>query len=139
MRHGELRPHEGSSGATIKVSGTIKDHLVSPRRSRSPPGPAGRPVRLLCWTEREPEPSSPSTPLASYSSDLTVQHGYQGINNQEGTLTLTDSTVSGNTNPGEAYAGINNYGGGTMTIIDSTVAHNAGTATSAPASTTPGR
>ena len=120
---------KAASGSTIKVSGTIKDHLsiTSPVTITTwPSGPAGSPAVL--------DGTGAGTVVTVYTagvalSDLTVQHGYQGINNQEGTLTLTDSTVSGNTNPGEAYAGINNYGGGTMTIIDSTVAHNAGTAT----------
>ena len=51
--------------------------------------------------------------------DLTIQHGTQGIANDDGTRTLTDSTVSGNLGAG----GIINDGG-TMTVIDSTVANN---------------
>ena len=54
--------------------------------------------------------------------DLAIEHGALGIQNV-GTLTLTDSTVSGNAEA-EPYAGILN--GGTMTIIDSTIAKNSG-------------
>ena len=58
--------------------------------------------------------------------DLTIENGYDtfggGILN-DGTLTLTDSTVSGNGNGNDAGGGIYNNGG-TMTIADSTIANN---------------
>jgi hypothetical protein len=111
------------SGATIEVSGTIDDHLIisSPVTITTwPGGPAGSPAVLdgaaggtVVFV---------STVAGVTLHDLTIENGALGINNN-GTLTVSDSTVSGNANAAEPYAGIWNYQG-TMTIIDSTVAKN---------------
>ena len=58
--------------------------------------------------------------------DLTIENGALGIFNEEATLTLIDSTVSGNATTAEPYAGIWNYTQSTMTVIDSTVTKNSG-------------
>jgi Bacterial Ig-like domain (group 3) len=115
---------EAASGATIKVSGTIDDNLTitSPVTITTwPGGPAGSPA-VLDGTARG------SVVYVDEASgvtldDLTIDNGLTGVVNFYGTVTLTDSTVSGNANPGEPYAGINNEYG-TMTIMDSTVAKN---------------
>jgi Bacterial Ig-like domain (group 3) len=109
------------SGATIEVSGTIDDHLSisSPVTITTwPGGPAGSPAVL----DGTPRGTVVQVLVAGVTlHDLTIENGSVGIYN-EGTLTLTDSTVSGNANVAEPYAGISNYG--TMTVIDSTVARN---------------
>jgi hypothetical protein len=117
---------QAASGATIKVSGTIHDHLViqSPVTITTwPSGPAGSPAVL--------DGTGSGTVVRVNSAgvtlhDLTIQHGQLGIWNVEGALTVTDSTVSGNATAAEGYAGIWNYGGGTMTIVDSTITKNSG-------------
>jgi large repetitive protein len=111
---------KAASGATIEVSGTIDDHLLisSPVTITAwPGGPAGSPAVL--------DGTANGIVVAVNAAgvtldDLTIEDGTRGIDNG-GTLTLTDSTVSGNA--GE-YGGISNGSGGTMTIIDSTVAGN---------------
>ena len=116
---------QAASGATIKVSGTINDHL-----SISSPititnwagGPAGSPGVL--------DGTGSGIVVNVFSSgvtlnQLTIENGTLGINNNAtGTLTLTNSTVSGNATGAEPYAGIANVG--TMTIVDSTVTNNSG-------------
>jgi hypothetical protein len=121
---------KAASGATIKVSGTIDDHLniQSPVTiTRWPGGPAGSRA-VLDGT------ATPNLAVVTVNPgvvgvtlhDLTIRNGVLGIDNIEGTLKVTGSTVSGNANAGEPYAGILNYGGGTMTIIDSTITKNSG-------------
>ena len=122
---------KAASGATIKVSGTIHDHvsISSPVTITTwPGGPAGSPAVLDGTASGDVVFISPSV-VGVTLSDLSIEHGALGIDNQEGTVTVTDSTVTGNANAGEPYAGILNYGGGTMTIIDSTVTKNSGNGT----------
>jgi hypothetical protein len=113
---------KAASGATIEVSGTIDDHPV-----------ISHPVTITTW------PGGPAVSPAVLDDeangnyvvtvngvvgvtlhDLTIENGAYGIVNSSGTLTLTDSTVSGNSGGGIANDG------GTMTVIDSTVAKNSG-------------
>jgi hypothetical protein len=117
---------QAASGATIKVSGTINDHAVisSPVTITTwPAGPAGSPGVLDGTASGTVVTVAPGVAGVTLQ-DLTIEHGALGILNEEGTLTLTDSTVTGNANAAEPYAGIWNYGGGTMTIVDSTIAKN---------------
>jgi hypothetical protein len=114
-----------ASGATIEVSGTIDDHvsISSPVTITTwPGGPAGSPGVL-------DGSASGTVVLVSAGTvtlnDLTIQHGALGIFNEGGTLTLTDSTVSGNATVAEPYAGIVNYGS-TTTVVDSTITKNSG-------------
>jgi Big-like domain-containing protein/parallel beta helix pectate lyase-like protein len=118
---------QAASGATIKVSGTIKDKPVisSPVTITTwPNGPAVSPA-VLDGTASGAVVTVNGVAGVTLN-DLTIEHGSLGVYNIEGTVTLTDSTVSGNATSAEPYAGILNYGGGTMTIIDSTVAKNSG-------------
>ena len=115
---------QAASGATIKVSGTIHDHLTiaSPVTITTwPNGPAVSPGVL--------DGAASGTVVTVNGGvtgvtlhDLTIENGSVGIFSN-GTLTLTDSTVSGNAGA-FAWAGIRNYDSGTMTIIDSTVTKN---------------
>jgi hypothetical protein len=62
-------------------------------------------------------------------SGVTITNGRAalfggGIYNQDGILTLTNSTVSGNTAPGFGYGGGIFNSGGTMTLTNSTVSGN---------------
>jgi hypothetical protein len=119
---------KAASGATIKVSGTINDHAVitSPVTITTwPNGPAISPAVLDGTTSGTVVTVDPGVTGVTLN-DLTIEHGALGILNEEGTLMLTDSTVSGNATAAEPYAGIWNYGGGTMTVIDSTIAKNSG-------------
>jgi hypothetical protein len=119
---------KAAAGATIKISGTIDDHPV-----------ISSAVRITTW--RGGPAHSPGvidgtttgsvvtvTAVGVTLNNLTIRNGALGIFNEEGTLKITDTTVSGNHSAAEPYAGILNYGGGTMTIIDSTVANNSGSA-----------
>jgi len=54
---------------------------------------------------------------------LIIINGTGGINNQ-GTLTVSDSVVSGNTTSNGPGGGINNAGNATLVVTDSTVRHN---------------
>jgi hypothetical protein len=117
---------QAASGATIEVSGTINDHLsiTSPVTITTwPGGPAVSPA-VLDGTASGAVVTVGQL-VGATLRDLTIEHGSLGVLN-EGTLTLTDSTVSGNATAAEPYAGIWNYSGGTMTIIDSTVTKNSG-------------
>jgi hypothetical protein len=112
---------EAASGATIKVSGTIDDNLTitSPVTITTwPGGPAGSPA-VLDGTARGSVVYVDDASGVTLD-DLTIENGSEGVNNFYGTVTLTDSTVSGNTGD---YGGITNLYG-SMTIIDSTVAKN---------------
>ncbi|HEY3952572.1 MAG TPA: right-handed parallel beta-helix repeat-containing protein [Streptosporangiaceae bacterium] len=119
---------KAASGATIKVSGTINDHLsiTSPVTITTwPGGPAGSPGVLngtATGTVVTVDPGVTSVTV----QDMTIENGALGILDEEGTLTLTDSTVTGNATVAEPYAGIWNYADSTMTIIDSTVTKNSG-------------
>jgi len=122
---------QAASGATIKVSGTIDDHLsiTSPVTITTwPDGPAGSPG-VLDGTASGTVVTVGSGVTGVTLNDLTIENGtsdYTGGILNSGTLTLTDSTVAGNSGNGDAGDGIWNYNGATMTIIDSTVANNSG-------------
>jgi hypothetical protein len=115
---------QAASGATIEVSGTIDDHLSikSPVTITPWPGAPAVAPAVLDGTASGIVVNVNSGVTGVTLKNLTIQHGAGpgtggGISNNNGTLTLTDSTVSGN-----ECGGI--YNTGTMTIIDSTVANN---------------
>jgi hypothetical protein len=111
---------KAASGATIEVSGTIDDHPVISHPvtiTAWPGGPAGSSA-VLDGTTSVTVVTVESGVTGVTLHDLTIENGAAGITN-DGTLTLTDSTVSGNT----SYWGIANSG--TMSVIDSTVTQNA--------------
>ena len=88
---------QAASGATIEVSGTIDDHLVisSPVTITTwPGGPAVGPA-VLDGTASGTVVTVNSGVTGVTLHDLTIENGAHGIPNS-GTLTLTDSTVSGN-------------------------------------------
>ena len=117
---------KAASGATIEVSGTINDHLaiISPVTITTwPGGPAGSPA-VLDGTANGHVVTVGAGVSGVTLDNLTIENGYSdygGAINNGGTLTLTDSTVSGNAGD---YAGI--YNTSAMTIIDSTIAKNSG-------------
>ena len=116
---------KAASHAIIEVSGTIDDHLSisSPVTITTwPGGPADSPA-VLDGTGSKIVVSVEGSGVNL--DDLTVENGALGIYN-DGSVTLSDSTVSGNANEGEPYAGIWNYYDGTMTVVDSTIAKNSG-------------
>jgi hypothetical protein len=120
---------KAASGATIEVSGTINDHLTitSPVTITTwPGGPAGSPG-VLDGTASGIVVTVGSGVVGVTLHDLTIENGFVGIYNENGTLTVTDSTVSGNGNAGQEYAGILSGEGTTTTVIDSTVTKNSGT------------
>src|ERR1700723_12172 len=115
---------EAAAGATIEVSGTINDHLSisSPVTITTwPGGPAVSPA-VLDGTANGIVVTVDSGVTGVTLNDLTIENGAayytSGITN-DGTLALTDSTVSGN-----SAGGITNNG--TMTVTDSTIAANTG-------------
>jgi hypothetical protein len=121
------------SGATIEVSGTIDDHLsiTSPVTITTwPGGPAISPA-VLDGTASGTVVTVGSGVTGVTLHDLTIENGAGntagGIYNL-GTLTLADSTVSGNTGVSGGAGGIDNAAGGaghgTITIIDSTISGN---------------
>jgi Bacterial Ig-like domain (group 3) len=114
---------KAASGATIEVSGTIEDHPVisSPVTITTwPGGPAGSPAVLDGTAQDNPVVTVEASVTGVTLTNLTIEDGEYGIFSQ-GTLTLTDSTVSGNTR-----YGIVNDGLGTLTLTDSTVSGNSG-------------
>jgi hypothetical protein len=114
---------KAATGATIEVSGTIDDHLSISHPvtiTTWPGGPAGSPG-VLDGTANGAVVTANAGGVTL--NDLTIEDGTRGILNN-GTLTLTDSTVSGNKG-GYEFAGIWNESG-TMTVVDSTVAKNSG-------------
>ena len=118
---------KAASGATIEVSGTIDDHLLISHPvtiTTWPGGPAGSPA-ALDGTATADTPVVAVNAAGVTLNDLTIEDGVNGIDNG-GTLTLTDSTVSGNSGSG---GGINNGTGGTMNIIDSTITKNSNNGT----------
>jgi predicted outer membrane repeat protein len=124
---------QAASGATIKVSGTIDDHLTisHPVTITTWPGGPARSPAVLDGTASGTVVTVGSAVTGVTLHDLTIQHGAGntagGIYNL-GTLTLTDSTVSGNTGVSFGVGGIFNDAGGagfgTITIIDSTISGN---------------
>jgi hypothetical protein len=117
---------KAASGATIEVSGTIDDHIAisSPVTITTwPGGPAVSPA-VLDGTASGTVVSV-GVGVGATLDDLTIDSGALGIYN-DGTLTLSDSTVSGNATGAEPYAGIWNYYNGTITVVDSTIASNSG-------------
>jgi hypothetical protein len=118
---------KAASGATIEVSGTIDDHLsisTPVTITNWPGGPADSPA-VLDGT-RSGTVVIVDTEAGATLRDLTIENGSLGVLDESlSVLTLTDTTVSGNANVAEPYAGVWNDGG-TMTIIDSTVAGNSG-------------
>jgi hypothetical protein len=117
---------KAASGATIKVSGTINDHvsITQPVTITTwAGGPAGSPGVLDGTTSGTVVTVAGATGVTL--SDLTIERGALGLLN-EGTVTVTDSTITGNSTVAEPYSGIWNYSGATMTIADSTVAKNSG-------------
>ncbi len=117
---------KAASGATIEVSGTIDDHPVISHPATIttwPGGPAGSPA-VLDGTANGHVVTVGAGVSGVTLNDLTIENGYSdygGAIDNGGTLTLTDSTVSGNAGD---YAGI--YNTSAMTIIDSTIAKNSG-------------
>jgi Bacterial Ig-like domain (group 3) len=119
---------QAASGATIEVSGTIDDHpvILHPVTITTwTGGPAGSPGVIDGTATGDVVTVDPGVTGVTLH-DLTIEKGTLGIFNSEGTLTLTDSTVTGNVNGGEPYAGIWNYSDSSMTIIDSTITKNSG-------------
>jgi hypothetical protein len=119
---------KAASGATIKVSGTIDDHLSISHPvtiTTWPGGPARSPAVLDGTASAGQAVVTVGSGVVGVTlRDLTIENGIAGIINF-GTLTLTDSTVSGNATTAEAFAGIYNDQG-SMTVIDSTVTKNSG-------------
>jgi hypothetical protein len=114
---------KAATGATIEVSGTIDDHsdISHPVTITTwPGGPAGSPA-VLDGTANGIVVTVSSGATGVTLTDLTIENGTTGLYN-DGTLTLTDSTVSGNVSLGQP-SGIYNYDG-TMTVIDTTVTKN---------------
>lgn len=115
-------------GATIKVSGTINDHvtIASPVTITTwNGGPAGSPG-VLDGTATGTVVTVDQGVSGAALRGLTIEKGALGVLN-EGTLAISGSTVSGNATAAEPYAGIWNYTGATMTIVNSTIAKNSGT------------
>jgi hypothetical protein len=120
---------KAASGATIRVSGAIDDHLQ-----------ISAPVTITTWRGGPAHSAgsldgtrTPNQAVIYVSAgvtgvtihDMTIRNGVLGINN-DGTMKLTDSTVSGNRTSGEPYAGIWNYSNGNITVVDSTITNNSG-------------
>jgi hypothetical protein len=117
---------QAASGATIEVSGTIDDHITitSPVTITTwPGGPAVSPA-VLDGTEAASNAVVNVESIGVTLHDLTIQNADPAIDNS-GTLTLTDSTVSGSTGAFGIPAIKNSGSSATMTVIDSTVANNA--------------
>src|SRR5260370_10564114 len=118
---------QAASGATIKVSGTIDDHLIisSPVTITTwAGGPAGSPAVLdgTQISDASGVVNVNGSVVGVTLNDLTIEGGTPGIYNS-GTLTLTDSTVTGNAgygNGGGACAGICNNAACTIALVTST-------------------
>jgi hypothetical protein len=114
---------KAASHATIEVSGTVDDHITISQPvtiTTWPGGPAVSPGVLDGTTTGEVV-TVDSGVAGVTIQDLTLENGNAGIWNS-GTLTLTDSTVTGN----DYYAGVQIPGSGTMAVINSTIAGNSG-------------
>ena len=93
---------KAASGATIKVSGTINDHMTiaAPATITTwPGGPAGSPGALN-GTQTGTVVTITSATGGVTINDMTIENGALGILNEESTVTLTDSTVTGNATRG---------------------------------------
>jgi hypothetical protein len=111
---------QAASGATIEVSGTIDDHLniTSPVTITTwPSGPDGSSA-VLDGTANNAAVVYDQGVAGITLRDLTIENGEPGILNFGGTVTLSDSTVTGTLGD----AGIDTDG--TMTITDSTITNN---------------
>ena len=88
---------KAASGATIEVSGTIDDHLAikSPVTITTWPGKLAPPAALDGTASGSVVTVDPGVTGVTLN-DLTIENGALGVYNSEGTLRLTDSTVSGN-------------------------------------------
>jgi len=118
---------KAASGATIKVSGTIDDHvnISHPVTITTWPGGPARSPAVLDGTASGGVVFNSAVGVTL--KDLSIENGGNrtvgaGIANV-GTMTVIDSTVSGN-NAQSFGGGIDNDG--TMTVIDSTISGNAG-------------
>jgi hypothetical protein len=114
---------KAASGATIEVSGTVDDHITISHPvtiTTWPGGPAVSPA-VLDGTTSGYVASVGSGVTGVTLQDLTIENGNAAIENS-GTLTLTDTTLTGN----DYYAAVQNASGATMTITDSTIAGNSG-------------
>jgi hypothetical protein len=115
---------KAASGATIKVSGTIPDHVTisHPVTITTWPGGPARSPGILDGTVTGTVVSVPSGVAGVTLHDLTIENGSRdfgaGISNA-GTMTVTDSTMWNNSGGGI-------YNAGTMTVIDSTISNNSG-------------
>jgi hypothetical protein len=120
---------KAASKATINVSGIIKDNVTisTSVTITGADAPTGSPA-VLDGTASGGVVYDPG--FAVTLDDLSIENGsgntLGGLDNVGGTVTLNDSTVSGNSS--NYYgAGIDNGangGGGTMTIVDSTISGN---------------
>jgi hypothetical protein len=123
---------QAASGATIKVSGTINDHvnITSPVTITTWRGGPARSPGALNGTASGTVVNVGPTVGGVTLHDLTIENGALGILDQDtqSPVTLSDSTVSGNATAAEPYAGIWNYDG-TITVIDSTVTKNSSSGT----------
>ena len=109
---------QAASGATINVTGTIINNVT-----------ISHPVTITTWPGHSPAVLDGTANNAAVVSvgpgvtgitllDLTIENGNEGIYDDLGTLTLTQSTVSGNSGPGIDTDG-------TVTVTDSTITNNA--------------
>ena len=116
---------QASSGDLIDVSGTIDDNVVIDTLD---------PITISQWPGASPAiidgGGSPVFHIDDVATvvleQLTIENGRgdpsgAGIDN-DGTLTVTDSTISGNASGGEFGGGI--YNTGTATVTDSTISGN---------------
>ena len=114
---------KAASGATIEVSGTIDDHPVISHPvtiTTWPGGPAVSPG-ILDGTARGNVVTVNSGVTGVTLHDLTIENG-SWASSTSGTLTLIDSTVTGNATGDDEESPTT----GTMTIIDSTITKNSG-------------
>src|SRR5215472_14257592 len=94
---------KAASGATIKVSGTINDHLsiAAPATITTwPSGPAGSPGALN-GTQTGTVVTVTSATGGVTINNMTIENGGLGIINEESTMTLADSTVTANATSAE--------------------------------------
>ena len=111
---------QAASGATIEVSGTIDDNLniTSPVTITTWPGGPDGSSAVLDYPASNAAVVYDQGVTGITLHDLTIENGDPGILNYGGTVTLSDSTVTG----ALGDAGIDTDG--IMTITDSTIANN---------------